>query len=182
MTQTPVLIVGLGNVGDRYAKTRHNVGFMVIEALATKLGAIEWRNESKFKSELTEVNKDGTRIFLAKPQTMMNGSGQAVIALMNFYKISPDRVWVISDDVDLDFGSLRVRAEGSSGGQQGLASIIEAIGTGFNRLRFGIGDNRVHNLPSEDYVMQSFNKEETEQLPKLIDQAVEQLSQAITNK
>ncbi len=176
-TNTPVLIVGLGNVGDRYAKTRHNIGFMVIEAMVTKFGASGWRTETKFKSDISEVTLGGKRVFFAKPQTMMNGSGQAIITLMNFYKITPSCIWVVSDDVDLEFGDIRLRAEGSSGGHQGLESVVGAIGTNFRRLRIGIGDNRAHNLASEDYVMQSFSEVELKQIPDIIENAIDRLEQ-----
>jgi len=158
------LVIGLGNIGDRYATTRHNVGFMVIDRLAMQLGGGQFTDKSRFSAEICETEQDGTKIILAKPTTMMNASGRAVQTLKAFYKVENDDIWVISDDVDLPFGELRVRHDGGAGGHQGLVSIIEAIGGNFRRLRIGIGDNRPHGLPSEAYVLQPFTPEERAEL------------------
>ena len=158
------LIIGLGNVGERYATTRHNVGFMVVDKLSNQFGDGKFEDKSRFSAFINEFDHDGTKIVLAKPTTMMNYSGRAVQALKAFYKVGNEDIWVISDDVDLAFGELRVRQDGGSGGHQGLASIIEAIGGDFHRLRIGIGDNREHGLPSEAYVLQPFTNEERAEL------------------
>ncbi len=132
------LIVGLGNPGLEYAQTRHNIGFMVIDALARDLGAAVEKNQHK--ALVGQVNFGGEKVVLAKPQTYMNLSGQSVVALMNWYKLSPQELLVISDDMDLPPGRLRIRKNGGAGGQKGLKSIMDLTGTQeFARMRVGIG-------------------------------------------
>jgi PTH1 family peptidyl-tRNA hydrolase len=132
------IVVGLGNPGDKYATTRHNAGFMFIDWISNKSGVSV--NRSKFKSLCGEATVSGKRVILMKPQTMMNASGEAVIEACNFYKIPPEKVIVISDDVTLDVGRLRVRGKGSHGGHNGLKDIIRLLGTDlFPRLRLGVG-------------------------------------------
>ncbi len=157
------LVIGLGNVGERYAQTRHNIGFMVIDQLATDLAA-SWRTESKFKAAVSETSLGDQRIILAKPQTMMNLSGQAVQKIMRFYKINPANVWTIFDDVDVPFGRLRLRRGGTSG-QQGIRSTIQQIGPDFVRVRMGISLNDRSIETSEVYVLKPFNGVERPQLP-----------------
>ena len=132
------IIVGLGNPGAEYAQTRHNVGFMVIDDLAKELGMVVDKNQHK---ALVGQGRCGTeKVILVKPQTYMNLSGQAVVALMNWYKLSPVDLLVITDDMDLQPGRLRIRKNGSAGGQNGLKNIIELLGTqDFARMRVGIG-------------------------------------------
>jgi peptidyl-tRNA hydrolase, PTH1 family len=132
------LIVGLGNPGKRYEATRHNVGFMVADALAAKYNLSFEREERH--AQLAEGLIANRRVLLAKPQTFMNLSGDAVVPLMQFYKIPAERLMVVCDDIDLNLGTLRLRKEGSSGGQNGLKHIIERLGSpAFARLRFGVG-------------------------------------------
>jgi peptidyl-tRNA hydrolase, PTH1 family len=174
------LIVGLGNVGPRYAHTRHNIGFMVADQLAGGLDAA-WKLEPKFKAELAETELAGERVILAKPQTMMNLSGEAVQKLMQFYKLAPDQVWVIFDDVDVPFGRLRLRQGGSSG-QQGVRSITQHIGPDFIRARMGISLNDRAVEPSEVYVLKPFNTDEQAQLPTIIKQAGVRLQEILTQR
>ena len=132
------LIVGLGNPGEEYRKTRHNVGFDVVESFADRLGASGFK--SKFKGEFLKATHSGKSCILLKPHTYMNLSGQSVVACMTFYKIPVEDIVIVSDDMDLVPGRARCRASGSAGGQKGLASIIECLGTNdFKRIRVGIG-------------------------------------------
>ncbi|GAB6179113.1 aminoacyl-tRNA hydrolase [Desulfotomaculum defluvii] len=132
------LIVGLGNPGVEYAQTRHNIGFMVINKLAVDLGLTSEKNQHK--ALISQVNIGTQKVILAKPQTFMNLSGQAVVAIMNWYKIATEDLLVIVDDMDLPPGTMRIRKNGSAGGQKGLQSIIELLGTKeFTRMRVGIG-------------------------------------------
>jgi hypothetical protein len=124
------LVVGLGNVGQEFEKTRHNVGFMAVDALAGAHDAT-WQHQAKFFAYTAQVELDGHRVLLAKPDTLMNRSGKAVQALAHYHKCDLSDVIVISDDLDLVFGKVRVRIGGSSGGQNGLKSIIELVGEGF---------------------------------------------------
>jgi peptidyl-tRNA hydrolase, PTH1 family len=132
------LIVGLGNPGPEYARTRHNIGFVVLEALASRHD-LRLRS-SKHRALLVRGSLDGTDAVLACPLTFMNESGNAVSRIMSYYRIPVDKLLVVCDDIDLPFGTLRIRPEGSSGGQRGLQSIIQTIGTDeFARIRIGLG-------------------------------------------
>jgi peptidyl-tRNA hydrolase, PTH1 family len=133
------LIVGLGNPGAQYARTRHNVGFVVVEKLAERWHA-RWSLEKKFDALVARTERDGRRVLLCEPQTFMNSSGDAVRALADFYDVAPVRVLVVVDDADLPVGQLRLRPGGSSGGHHGLESIETQLGTReYPRLRVGIG-------------------------------------------
>ena len=134
------LIVGLGNPGKKYENTRHNVGFLVLDNVANKLGlTIE---QSKFNAKYVEFFHNNEKIVLIKPQTFMNLSGESVIKFVNYYDIDPENVLVISDDMNLDIGRMRIRTKGSSGGQKGIQNIIDHFGHNeFPRLRVGIGKN-----------------------------------------
>jgi PTH1 family peptidyl-tRNA hydrolase len=135
------IVVGLGNPGREYAATRHNLGFMVVDEIARGLALENRRN--RFRAELVEGRDGAEKLVLVKPQTYMNLSGVAVREAMRWYKIPLADLLVIADDIDLPFGSLRMRAKGGSGGHNGLKSIMEEIGTDeFSRLRIGIGRGR----------------------------------------
>ena len=141
------LVVGLGNPGDKYFYTRHNAGFLAMDYISQKCGATV--NRSKFKALVGEATIAGKRVLLMKPQTFMNLSGEAVKEAMSFYKIPIENVIVLSDDVNLDVGRMRVRKSGSDGGQKGLRSIITlTTSDNFPRIRFGVGKK-----PHPDYDM-----------------------------
>jgi len=154
------LIVGLGNPGSRYAATRHNVGFHVIDQTSQALGIS--LSKVKSKAILGEGKRDGKKIILAKPQTFMNLSGQSVAGLARFFKVPVENLVVIHDDLDLSLGTLRIRPGGGAGGQKGVQSIIEQLGTAeFARIRFGIGRPPGRMDPS-DYVLENFLPKERE--------------------
>ena len=133
------LIVGLGNPGAEYAKTRHNAGFLLVELLAKRWRA-DWRAEKKFRSRVARGAHDGRRAVLCEPQTFMNASGEAVGALVSFYRLPRTNLVVVVDDADLPLGEIRLRPSGSSGGHHGLESIEQHLGSReFARLRIGIG-------------------------------------------
>jgi PTH1 family peptidyl-tRNA hydrolase len=131
------LLVGLGNPGPQYDLTRHNVGFALADATARAAGAEEWK--ARGKALLCRGNLGGISLWLAKPQTFMNLSGEAVQALLAFYKLQPANMVVVTDDVTLPAGSVRIRPEGGHGGHNGLRDIIDRIGEGFARIRVGVG-------------------------------------------
>ena len=162
------LIVGLGNPGGQYAQTRHNIGFMVIDALARELGVTVEKNQHK--ALVGQVNIGSEKVVLAKPQTYMNLSGQAVVALLNWYKLLPEELLVISDDMDLPPGRLRIRVNGGAGGQKGLKSIMDLTGTqDFSRLRVGIG-RPGHG--AVDLVLGKFDDQELQEIQPAIEAAV----------
>ena len=138
------LIVGLGNPGARYARNRHNVGFMAVEAIARRYGFPAFR--SRFKGELAEGTIAGERRLLLRPQTFMNASGESVLAAMSFYKIAPGDIAVIHDELDLRPGKVRVKRGGGSAGHNGLRSIDALIGADYWRVRIGIGHPGIKEL------------------------------------
>ncbi len=149
------LIAGLGNPGESYANTPHNVGFDVADVLARRFEA-EWKRSSRFQSLVARATCYGQRLMLAKPQTFMNLSGTSVAPLLMYYGCEPGDLTVISDDVDLPLGSLRIRASGGSGGHRGLASVIESLGTdAFPRVRLGVGREDRRDLV--DHVLGKFD-------------------------
>ncbi|MEN9213896.1 MAG: aminoacyl-tRNA hydrolase [Gloeomargarita sp. DG02_4_bins_56] len=156
------VIVGLGNPGSKYAQTRHNIGFMAVDLLAKEWG-MAWQEKTKLQGWVTQ----GKDMVLLKPNTYMNHSGQAVQAVCHWFKIMPRCVLVIYDDLDLPFGKLRLRKNGSAGGHNGMKSIIQHLGTQeFPRLRLGIGRPPVGD--SAHYVLEPFSAEQKEKLPRLL--------------
>jgi peptidyl-tRNA hydrolase, PTH1 family len=160
------LVVGLGNPGARYVRTRHNAGFRVIEELARRHGATAWRN--KFHARIAHASELGAMLVL--PQTYMNDSGGSVAALAGYYKVQPQNILVVCDDIALPFGHLRLRREGSAGGHNGLKSIIYTLGTeAFPRLRIGVGRSSPDAI---GVVLGAFSAAEERSLPEVIDRAV----------
>lgn len=163
----PVLIVGLGNPGKEYELTRHNVGFMAIDFLAPA-DAI-WKKE---KNALTlRIDVDGQKIILAKPQTFMNNSGEAVAPLMAFYRIPVENLVVIHDDMDLKLGDVREKIGGGSAGHNGIKSIDAMVGKEYKRIRIGIGHPRDFENPMNpaDWVLGKFDKEQKKQIKSVIE-------------
>ncbi|ABZ83831.1 peptidyl-tRNA hydrolase [Heliomicrobium modesticaldum Ice1] len=164
-------IVGLGNPGLQYARTRHNIGFMVVDRLAEAWGAEGFRD--RFQGLCSEARVEGEKVLLLKPQTYMNLSGQSVAALAVFYKLLPEDILVIYDDMDLKLGRLRARAKGGSGGHNGMKSIIGLLGTeAFPRLKMGIGRPADRRLAAA-HVLESFTEEEQETVRAMLDQGRE---------
>ncbi len=164
------LVVGLGNPGAKYANTRHNVGFMVVDRLARRVGIGLTKRQCNALTALGTIS--GQRVCLAKPQTYMNLSGDAVACLARFFKVSPADLLVVYDDRDLPLGRVRLREKGSAGGQRGMESIIAALGTSdFPRLRIGIG--RPAEVDAVDHVLGSFSAEERPLIEAALDRAVE---------
>jgi PTH1 family peptidyl-tRNA hydrolase len=160
------LIVGLGNPGEKYEQTRHNLGFMAVDRFMKDFEAVErseWTENGKFKSWIVDLNwqpKEGEmeRVILAKPQTYMNNSGMAVGLIASFYKIVPEDVWVVHDELDLPLGAMRIRFGGAAAGHHGVESVIEGLGTDkFWRFRLGIGSDHFAG-GVEDYVLSPFGE------------------------
>lgn len=157
------VIVGLGNPESKYDRTRHNAGFMAIDKLCEKY---EVRlSKMKFKAIYNTAEIDSMRIMLVKPQTYMNNSGESVSEILRFYKIGLDKLIVLCDDISLDVGKLRIRAKGSDGGQRGVRSIIELVGSqDFTRIKIGIGNKPNPNYDLADWVLSRFRDDELEPL------------------
>ena len=173
------LVVGLGNPGREYRNTRHNIGFLAIDALAKALGVSLGKVQSK---ALVGQGKIGSsKVILVKPQTYMNLSGQSVSGLLNFYKISTEHLIVIHDDIDLPFGTIRIRPGGGSAGQRGVKSIIEKVGTQeFARMRLGVG-RPPGQMDAAAYVLQPFTKEDEEFLVNFLSKAAEAANEFVNN-
>jgi len=153
------IIFGLGNPGEKYKKTRHNLGFMILDRLAEKF-SVNFEKNSKFNAETAEVKNDSEKIVLVKPSTFMNNSGQAVQAIMSFFKVSPQDILVVHDEIDLTFGKIKIATDSGPAGHKGVSSIIESLGTkDFKRIRFGV-QNENKTLPTEVFVLKNFSKEE----------------------
>ncbi len=164
------IIVGLGNPGDKYANTRHNAGFLAIDRLADKLKVKI--NKIKFKATTAEATIGDKKVLLMKPQTFMNLSGEAVIEAVNFYKVEPQNVIVLCDDISLAVGKIRTRAKGSHGGQNGLRNIIALLGSDeFPRVKIGIGGKPHPDYDLADWVLSAFVKDEEADMIKAFDNA-----------
>ena len=166
------IVVGLGNPGKQYERTRHNAGFMAIDYVAERVGARIDR--VKFSALVGDAAIAGKRVLLLKPQTFMNSSGEAVAAAANFYKIAPEKIIVISDDISLDVGRVRVRRKGSHGGQNGLRSIETClVSQDYQRIKVGIGAKPHPDYDLADWVLSEFNAKDMQTMkechPKLYD-------------
>ena len=164
----PILIVGLGNPGAEYLTTRHNVGFMAMDVLAGE-GAT-WKNEKNALT--TRVEIDGMRVILVKPQTFMNNSGIAVLALMTFYKVPLENLIVIHDDMDIPVGDCRVKVGGGSAGHNGIRSIDANVGREYKRVRIGIGHPRDYEskIDPADWVLGRFTSDQADKIANVISQ------------
>jgi len=173
------IIVGLGNPGKEYSKNRHNTGFMVLDALYEKLNANDWKEESKFKSEIAEATVNGEKVLLVKPLTFMNLSGETVTKILSFYKANLEDLTVIYDDLDLPTGTIRVRDKGSAGTHNGMKSIVQLLGSEeFKRIRIGIesrGTLAPEQQDTSSYVLSDFTKDEKALIDKAISEVIEKL-------
>lgn len=166
---TPIthIVVGLGNPGNEYTYTRHNAGFLAIDYICLKHGGSCQR--AKFKALIGEWRVGDKRVLLMKPQTFMNNSGEAIIEAVNFYKIPPENVIIISDDITLDIGRMRIRRSGSAGGHNGLKSVIEYLSTDkFPRIKIGAGQ-KPQEYPMVDWVLARIPKNEEQNLQRIIE-------------
>ena len=159
------LVVGLGNPGNEYSKTRHNIGFQLLDYIAN-CNNIEFKSDNKFNAECATYMVNGEKVQLIKPLSYMNLSGTVVGKYANFYNIDSSDILVIQDDLDMDFGKIRILYDSTSGGHNGIKNIIECLGTKeFTRLKIGISNNK--NYDTKDYVLGKFSKEESEMLTNI---------------
>ncbi len=176
-----ILIVGLGNIGREYEKTRHNFGFLAVEQLAQVHNFSAWKEEKKFFGSICTGQIGGEKVILLKPNTYMNISGKATGAVAHFYKISPENIWIWHDDVDLPFTTLRIKQNGGTGGHNGIKSIVEALGTNeFPRLKFGVRNEMIEKMPTEAFVLGKFSSDEMTTVPKIIKEGITKFFQQIS--
>ena len=189
------LIVGLGNPGLKYEKTRHNAGFMVLEKFFKNFESAEdtiWTREEKFKSEISRIEWQPLhgkleQVILAKPQTYMNNSGMAVQLLISYYKLLTTDVWIIHDDIDLPLGNMKIRFGGASAGHHGVESVMECLNTDkFWRFRLGIGEqkskikNQISNMRNvDDFVLGNFSAAEKGKLKDLVKRGADAIEAAL---
>lgn len=162
-----LLFVGLGNPGTEYDGTRHNIGFAALDAFAAANDFPGWVNKKDLKCLHTSHQLGDTRVILIKPTTFMNLSGEAVQATANFYKLLPDQITAVYDELDIDFGQIRMRIGGSAAGHNGVKSIIQHLGEDFGRIRIGIGPKLPAQIDSSDFVLQKFSKEQQGHMKEL---------------
>jgi peptidyl-tRNA hydrolase, PTH1 family len=168
----PLLVVGLGNPGPNYAKTRHNVGFMVADILADRIGA-KFKVHKRSGAEVTTGHLGGRSVVLAKPRVYMNESGRQVGPLANFFSATPGNVIAIHDELDIDFGRIRLKLGGGEGGHNGLRSVASALGTkDFQRVRIGIGRPPGRKDPAA-FVLETFNATERPEVPTICEQGAD---------
>ncbi len=183
------VIVGLGNHEEKYLNTRHNLGFLVLDQLLEKLEPLNktfWDSKKNLKADIKQVKFKDNTLLLAKPTTFMNNSGWAVSKILSFYKVSPEDLIVIQDELDIPFGKIRVRFGGGAGGHHGVESIIEHLGTDkFLRIRLGIGQSSKTSILRDkgevvsDYVLSTFSPHEKGKLRTLIKEAIKNTEQIL---
>ena len=170
-----VAIIGLGNMGKQYDNTRHNMGFAALDALAEKLDAPPFKTRKQGVE--SKVSLQGKKLLLVKPTTFMNASGNCVREVLDFYKLKPEQIIVIYDDIDLDAGALRLRSSGGAGTHNGMRSIVPAIGEGFIRVRVGIGKPQFGDLG--DYVLGKISKDKQSVMDKVTSAAADSVIEII---
>lgn len=168
----PLLVVGLGNPGPTYAKTRHNLGFMVADVLAGRIGSA-FKVHKRSGAEVVTGRLAGTSVVLAKPRCYMNESGRQVGPLAKFYSVPPQQIVVIHDELDIDFGRIRLKIGGGEGGHNGLRSVASALGSkDFHRVRIGVGRPPGRKDPAA-YVLENFSATERAEVPTIVEQAAD---------
>lgn len=165
--QETLLVVGLGNIGKQYEKTRHSIGFACLDEFASQEEFNPWVEKSDLKSMLCAKIIDGKKVILCKPTTMMNLSGDAVQAVQKFYKISAKNTCIVYDELDIELGSVRTAGSGGSAGHNGIKSVLEHIENTFWRIRVGIGPKSPEQMETADFVLQKFNSEQLDKLAQI---------------
>lgn len=172
--------MGLGNPGAKYMLTRHNVGFMALDYFVKAMGAEKSAVKLESKALVSSFKLDDQPLLLVKPQNYMNVSGEAVGELARYYKITPDKILVVHDDLDQPFAQLRIKTNSGDGGHNGIKSLIQHLGTNeFPRLKIGIGRPTIAQMDIGDYVLQNFSKEEQAKLPDLLNDSVDAIEAII---
>ncbi len=169
------LIFGLGNIGKEYEATRHNAGFMVLEAYRKENELPDWQEKTKFKAFISEGFINGKKVILARPTTMYNLAGESIQAIKEFYKLPLGDITVVHDELDLPFGTVKEKNGGGSAGSNGLKSIITHIGADFKRIRIGIKNELLEKMDAADFVLAKFYSTEKKRLEEIINTTVKRL-------
>ena len=173
-----LVIVGLGNIGDNYNNTRHNIGFMTVDKIFKQYNFPDWKKKDKYLYSKKKINQN--EILLIKPTTFMNLSGEAVLNISTLYKIRPDDIIVIHDDLDLKLGKIKIKTGGGSAGHNGIKNIDEKIGKNYNRIRIGIGKSTNPYIDTINYVLGKFSNQENEILDKQINLLVDNFNEIVS--
>ncbi|OGY42632.1 MAG: aminoacyl-tRNA hydrolase [Candidatus Buchananbacteria bacterium RBG_13_36_9] len=177
------LIIGLGNPGQEYQNTRHNIGFQIVDMIADNLILKSLKPNKKFQAEICEGTFGNEKVILAKPQTFMNNSGLAVKKIKTFYKIKPPDIIIIHDDIDLPVGKIRISQSSSSGGHKGIDSIIKELKSkNFIRVRMGIANELREKIPAEKFVLQKFSSQDEKKLKNVFLAALNAVQMLIENE
>jgi PTH1 family peptidyl-tRNA hydrolase len=179
--QKTLIVVGLGNVGKQYNRTRHNIGFECINAFAHHNNFPDWIEKKDLKCFLTKQLLGDTTVILIKPSTYMNLSGEAVQAVQHYYKLAPGAIMVVHDDVDVSFGAIRTKFGGGDAGHNGLKSVIQYSGNDFYRIRIGIANDKMAAIPLENFVLMAFSSDEQNKLPLIYKQVNSIIKEFIEN-
>lgn len=172
------MIVGLGNPGNKYAFNRHNVGFMLTDVLAKNISTEHWQTDKKAHTLKIQWHKE--QVLLVKPQTYMNKSGEAIIPLMQFYKIPQDQILVAQDDIDQSFANIKLQKNRGHGGHNGIRNISELLGNNeYTRLKIGVGRPNIPQMDVADWVLQNFNGEEMNLIPSILQKSIEAVESLI---
>lgn len=166
-SQKTVLVVGLGNVGKQYDRTRHNIGFECVDVFAHQHNFPQWIEKKDLKCSFTKNVLGDTNVILIKPTTYMNNSGESVQAVQHFYKIANSQTLVVHDELDLPFGHIKTKVGGSDAGHNGIKSLIQHSGADFGRIRIGIRNERAAKIDSSDFVLMTFSHDELEVMPTI---------------
>ena len=173
-----ILIIGLGNPGEKYEHNRHNIGQRIVQEYGENIDQEKFNNNPKLSTSLKTVNRNDQKIILALPLTFINNSGEAVKKIKSFFKIKTENIIIVRDDIDLEFGKIKIKKDSSSGGHHGIDSIIENLKTKkFTQIKIGIKSE--YKIPKEkipDFVISDFNRKEKKELPQIIESAIEKLS------
>lgn len=170
------IIIGLGNPGNEYADTRHNAGFLMLDKIKETWDFPPFELNKKFKAEISKGKKGNANILLVKPQAFMNLSGEPVRLILDFYKLTPEDISVIHDDLDISFGNYKIALDSQSAGHNGVQNIINNLGTQkFRRLRIGIGEAEENPLEAGDYVLQKFTPQELKTLPEILKNILDEI-------
>jgi len=168
------VIAGLGNPGQKYRNTRHNIGFDAVDRLAATHRA-QWKHEARFEAEVAIIDVLGQKRMLVKPQTFMNASSRSLGAVLRYRKLLPDSMLVVYDDLNLELGRTKLSVSGSAGGHNGIADLLETLGPGFSRFRIGIGEKPIKAMDLADYVLSQFSKSEQTYLAEKSAEFIDQI-------
>lgn len=174
------IIIGLGNPEKKYDKTRHNAGFEIINFLQKKFDFPRFKLNKKLQAEICQGQFQSQKIILAKPQTFINNSGRAVTLLKNFYKLKPSEIIIVRDDIDLEFGKIRIKQNSGSGGHQGINSIIEHLGTNeFKQVKIGLKNVLATKVDASKFVLANFSSTELKEFKKIKNEAMEYMKKIL---